>query len=86
LQYATESQIHFHGFDPKESLVKIAPRPGEYTIRHEDIVAKIKEGGFALIMLPGVQFSSGQYFDLKAITEVGHDNVRSPTHQRQRRE
>jgi kynureninase len=55
----------------------MAPRQGETLIRHEDIIEKIKEGDFALIMLPGVQYATGQYFDMKAITDAGHENARS---------
>ena len=74
-RYATESQVRFHGFDPEDALVEIAPRPGEATIRQEDIEDLIAREGesIALIMLPGVQYYSGQVFDMKKITELGHE-------------
>lgn len=72
--YAVESQIKFHGFDPKESMLLIKPREGEDLIRNEDLMALIEQEGdsIALIMLPGVQYYTGQVFDMQAITELGH--------------
>jgi kynureninase len=72
-QYALESQIKFHGLS-KEHLVEIAPREGENLIRLEDILAKIEELGdeLALVMIGGVNYYTGQLFDMKAITEAGH--------------
>ena len=70
--YAVESQIKFHGLDPKESMLFISPRAGEETIRDEDIIKLIEEQGesIALVMLPGVQYYTGQVFDMKTITQV----------------
>ncbi|XP_065651600.1 kynureninase isoform X3 [Hydra vulgaris] len=69
-----ESQICFHGYDPKTSMLQAAPREGEYLLRTEDILQLIHEQGdsIALILFSGVQYKTGQYFDLKAITEAGH--------------
>ena len=74
-KYAAESQIRFHGFDPKESLVEIKARDGEVCLRDEDIEAVIKEHGdsIALIMFGNTNYYTGQYFNLKKITEWGHD-------------
>jgi len=73
-RYAVESQIRFHGFDPAQSLVELAPRPGAPTIASEDIVELLEAEGdsIALILVPGVQYYSGQAFDLAEITELGH--------------
>ncbi|WP_196140119.1 kynureninase [Aliikangiella sp. G2MR2-5] len=73
--YAVESQIKFHGYDPKESMILIKPRDGEETIRHQDILDIIEKEGdsIALIMLPGVQYYTGQVFRMKEITEAGHN-------------
>ena len=73
-QYALETQIKFHGFDPSEALIELKPRKGEHTLRTEDIIAKIEETGdsLALVMMGGVQYYTGQFFDLKTITETGH--------------
>ena len=71
--YAVESQIKFHGFDPKESMILVKPRDGEETIRHEDLLKIIEEEGdtIALIMLPGVQYYTGQVFKMAEITKAG---------------
>ena len=72
-QYALESQVNFHGLS-NDHLVEIAPREGENLIRLEDILAKIEELGdeLALVMIGGVNYYTGQLFDMKAITEAGH--------------
>jgi len=73
-QYALQSQIKFHGYDAKDALIEIEPREGEYSIRHEDIYSAIEKNkdSLALIMIGGVNYFSGQVFDMKAITEAGH--------------
>ncbi|MCF8373934.1 MAG: kynureninase [Bacteroidales bacterium] len=73
-RYAVESQVKFHGLDPSEAIVKIAPLSGESLLRMEDIESCIKENGseIALILIGGVNYYTGQYFDLKKITELGH--------------
>ena len=73
-QYALESQVRFHGLDPDNAIVEISPRTGEYTIRLEDILSKINELGeeLALVMIGGVNYFTGQVFDMKTITEAGH--------------
>ena len=73
-QYAIKSQIEFHGFDPATSLVELRPCEGEMTIRDEDVLETIEREGdsLALILLGGVNYSSGQAFDMEAITRAGH--------------
>jgi kynureninase len=73
-QYAVKSQIRFHGFDPATSLIELTPRPSEFCLRDEDIQSLIeREGGeIALIMLGGVNYATGQAFDMARITRVGH--------------
>jgi kynureninase len=72
--YAFASQIAFHGGDPDTDLVEVQPRPGEHTLRNEDIVAKIDELGdeLALVCFGGVNFYTGQAFDMSAITRAAH--------------
>ena len=72
-QYAIESQLKFHGLGV-ENLIEIAPRKGELLIREEDIIAKINEIGdeLALVMIGGVNYYTGQLFDMKSITNAGH--------------
>ena len=72
--YAMASQIAFHGGDPERDLVEMRPRKGEHTLRTEDIEARIAELGdeLALVLFGGVNFYTGQAFDLEAITKAGH--------------
>ena len=73
-QYAVRSQIWYHGYDPATSLVEIAPRPRETTIRTEDIEKLLAAEGerIALLMLGGVNYYSGQAFECARITEAAH--------------
>ena len=73
-QYAVKSQIRYHGFDPATSLVQLKPQTGERVLRDEDIVRLIERDGdsIALVMLGGVNYSSGQFFDLAASARAGH--------------
>jgi len=73
-QYAIESQIRCHGRDPREVLIELAPREGESTLRTEDIVDSIEREGesIAMVLLGGVNYYTGQAFDIKTITEAGH--------------
>lgn len=73
-RYAVESQIRFHGFDPKDCLVELRAREGEVTLRDEDILATIEEHGdsLALVMLGNTNYYTGQFFDMKSITTKGH--------------
>ena len=73
-QYAVENQVRFHGFDPEKAIVEVHPREGETTLRIEDIIETIKKHGdqTALVMFGGVNYFTGQWFDLEAITEAGH--------------
>ncbi|RAW02712.1 kynureninase [Pseudochryseolinea flava] len=74
-QYAFETQIRFHGFHPDDALIELHPREHEVTLRTEDILATICEHGdsVALVILGGVQYYTGQFFDLKTITKAAHD-------------
>jgi kynureninase len=74
-QYAVKSQIVFHGYDPAISLIELTPLPGESCVREEQIEKVIASSGdqIALILLGGVNYSTGQAFDMKAITHAGHE-------------
>lgn len=73
-RYAVASQAKFHGFDPTDAVVELQPRSGEHTLRTEDIEAYLEEEGdkVALVMLSGVNFYTGQVFDMARITQAGH--------------
>ena len=72
-QYAVASQIRFHGFDPASSLLELVPRDGEACMRDEDVEAVIDREGdsIALILLGGVNYATGQVFDMGGITRAG---------------
>lgn len=74
-QYMFQSQVNFHGLKPEEVIVEVKRREGEHNIRTEDILAKIKEVGneLALVLIGGVNYYTGQVFDMKTITAAGHD-------------
>jgi len=73
-KYAAASQIKFHGYDPKDTLLELKARPGDETLRKDDIKKYIEENGdeIALIMLGNTNYYTGQFFDMKSITEWGH--------------
>ncbi|MGE0173007.1 MAG: kynureninase [Oligoflexales bacterium] len=72
--YAVKSQISYHGYNPDEALVVLEPEDGQMTISAEQIDATLALHGesIALIMLGGVNYLTGQAFDMKAIAEKGH--------------
>ncbi len=67
---AAESQVRFHGLDPARDLIEVEPRPGEDCLRTEDLIAVIEREGarIATVLLPGVQYLTGQVLDVPAIT------------------
>lgn len=73
-QYAFESQVKYHGLDPAAAIVEVAPREGEHTLRTEDILSVIRQHGdsIALVLFGGINYYTGQLFDMKAITETAH--------------
>jgi kynureninase len=73
-QYALETQVRFHGFIPDEAIIELAPRKGEHILRTEDVLSEIEKHSdqIALVMMGGVQYFTGQLFDMKSITEAGH--------------
>jgi kynureninase len=72
--YAVRSHVAARGLDPDAHVVEIAPRAGEWTIREDDLDAQIAELGdtLALAMLPGVQYRTGQAFDIARHTRAAH--------------
>ncbi|MEZ4410545.1 MAG: kynureninase [Polyangiales bacterium] len=74
-RYAVTSQLRFHGLDPDRDLIELAPREGEAVIDDDAIDAAISEAGdtLALVLLSGVQYYSGQRFDLRRVALRAHD-------------
>jgi len=73
-QYAIETQVKMYGYEPDDAIIEIAPKPGKHTIDDEDIIKAIEEAGdsLAVVMFGGVNYYTGQFFDLKGITEAAH--------------
>lgn len=73
-KYAVESQLRHHGFDPKDGLVLWKARKGEELVNYDDLEAILEAQGheIALVMIGGVNYYTGQFFDLKRITQLGH--------------
>ncbi|WP_060872575.1 kynureninase [Myroides odoratus] len=73
-QYLIQTQVKWHGLDPKDVIVEVKRRPGEHNFRLEDILAKIDEVGdeLALVLMGGLNYYTGQVLDMKAITAKAH--------------
>lgn len=73
--YAVRSQAAFHGFDPDEAVIRLRPREGEAGLRSEDVVSALQRDGHrvALVLLGAVNYYSGEFLDIAAITRAGHD-------------
>ncbi|MEO5571427.1 MAG: kynureninase [Bacteroidia bacterium] len=73
-QYALASQVAFHGFDPKDAIIELTPMPGSNYISTEHIVQTIQQNKneLAMVMIGGVNYYSGQLFDMKTITTAAH--------------
>ncbi|TCD69741.1 Kynureninase (L-kynurenine hydrolase) [Steccherinum ochraceum] len=74
-QYAFASQVAAHGYTPSDAIIELSPRPGEYTLRDEDILDTIaKEGGsIAIVLFSGVQYYTGQHFSMQQITKAAKE-------------
>jgi len=70
--YAAQTQLVLHGIDPGDGLIRVAPRSGETLLRTEDLVALIERRGseIAVVLLPGVQYYTGQFLDIAAVTKA----------------
>jgi kynureninase len=73
-QYAVETQVRMHGLDPETDIIEITPRQGSALIEDQDIISAIEEAGetLALVMIGGVNYYTGQLFDMQGITKAAH--------------
>ncbi len=73
-RYAVQSQLSFHGFDPEEALLEWKPKEGKELLELEDLEFLLDSHGdeVALLLIGGVNYYTGQFLDLKKITELGH--------------
>ena len=74
-RYLLETQARFHGLDPDEAIIEVAPRAGAHVIEEDDIIAAIEANAseLALVFFGGVNYFSGQLFDLERLTRAAHD-------------
>jgi len=74
--YAVDSQIKWHGGDPAEDIILWQPRPGTSTLDLEDLESIFQKHGdeIALVMIASINYYTGQFFDLKKITDLGHSH------------
>ncbi|WEK35311.1 MAG: kynureninase [Candidatus Pseudobacter hemicellulosilyticus] len=74
-QYALQSQVQFHGYTPEAALIELRPREGEHCVRTEDVLEQIRQhkDSLALVMIGGVNYYSGEVFDMAAITAAAHE-------------
>jgi kynureninase len=72
--YAVETQVRWHGYDPREAIVEVGPREGEVLIREEDIVTVVEREGasVALVLFGGLNYYTGQVFDMERVAAAGH--------------
>jgi kynureninase len=72
--YAMETQARFHGLNPDDAIIELKPREGEHTLRTEDILAQIEthKDNLAIVMIGGVNYYTGQAFNMQAITVAAH--------------
>lgn len=73
-QYAVETQVRMHGYDPNDAIIELAPREGEHILRDEDILQTIEATGdsLACVMIGAVNYYTGQWYNLPAITAAAH--------------
>jgi kynureninase len=73
-QFAVETQVSWHGRSPQDAIVQVGPREGEHLIREADILATIdrEKDSLALVLLGGINYYTGQLFDMAAITAAAH--------------
>ncbi|MBL7692910.1 MAG: kynureninase [Flavipsychrobacter sp.] len=73
-QYAMETQVRMYGYDPNDAIIEVAPKEGEYLIDDDAIIAAIDKAGesLAIVMIGGVNYYTGQFFDLAGIVKAAH--------------
>lgn len=72
--YAIKSQINLHGFNEADALIEMPLKPGQYCNTTQEILDTIAlhKDELALVILGGVNFYTGQLFDMQAITKAAH--------------
>jgi kynureninase len=73
-QYAIETLVRMHGLDPNDAIIEVAPKDGAKFLKTRDIIYEIEKAGdaLAMVMFSGIQYYTGQLFDLSSITQAAH--------------
>ena len=73
--YAVESQVTFHGYKYEDAVIEVSPKPGQHILQTQDILDTIEahKDEIALVFFSGVQYYTGQYFDIQSITKKAHE-------------
>lgn len=73
-QYAMETQVKMHGYDPEDAIIELSPREGDHCLHEEDILKAIETAGdsLACVMIGGVNYYTGQWYPMEAITAAAH--------------
>ncbi|MBL7705744.1 MAG: kynureninase [Taibaiella sp.] len=74
-QYAIETQVKMHGFDPEDAIIELKPKENAHTLEDEAILQAIRDAGdsLACVMIGGVNYYTGQLYDMAAITKAAHE-------------
>lgn len=74
-QYALETLVRLHGFDPDDAIVEVQPREGEKLLHTEDILAAVHQhrDSLAVVLMGGINYYTGQFYDMPAITAAAHE-------------
>ncbi len=74
-QYAIETQVKLHGFNPEDAIIELSPKENAHTLEDEAILQAIRDAGdsLACVMIGGVNYYTGQLYDMAAITKVAHE-------------
>ncbi|MBA3829065.1 MAG: kynureninase [Taibaiella sp.] len=73
-QYAIETQVRMYGYDPADAIIELMPKEGAHILEEDDIIKAIEAAGdsLALVMMGGVNYYTGQFFDIPRITAAAH--------------
>lgn len=73
-RYAVDSQVRHHGYNPADAIVELQPSAGSEVVETSDIIHYLEEHGdeVALVMIGGVNYYTGQYYDVPGITAAAH--------------
>lgn len=74
-QYAIETQVRMHGFNPEDAIIELKPAAGAYCLEEDAVLTAIQEAGdeLACVLMGGVNYYTGQLYDMASITQKAHE-------------